>query len=1228
MIEQFTNLYPLSKNLMFKLIPQGETLENIKKNGLLTCDEKRGENYVVVKELMDRYHKLFADEILSSGTIIPKRLLDRYAVLYYMKDKEDSEIKEMAECESEMREVISKAFRNDPRYVELFGKEVLKKYLPLVTETKEEEDAISSFDRFFTFFTGFNRVRQNLYVADDKAGSIPFRCINENLPIFLDNIRSFDHIIASLPKSDVKQLEKDSKTDLGLTVKDHFTTDYFNFVLSEFGIEEYNHIIGGYSKEDGTKVKGINEYVNLYNQQLSANDKSQRLPFLKNLYKQMLSDRSTFSFIPDKLTSDQEALDAVRIWFSKAEGKEADLWKCISGTNYSVTELFKAISAYDTDKIWIKKISLSDMSLLLTGSWSTLRERWADAYDREHGKTKKTEKYYEKRDKTFRAIQSMSIKEISETMGIDLSKVAEKLKKRSSELCTAIKDTFAVYDKAVSKAKAPNLKGNEPLVSKLKNLLDAVKDLESFLKMFSGTGKEEEKDELFYGDFLLSLAYVTSIDRLYEQIRNYVTSKPYSTDKIKLTFNHYQLLSGWSDETVSLSVFLRKGDKYYLGILDKESKAVFGMIPEADGDDCYEKMDLKYLPGPEKMLPKMFIRSSKATPDDNILRIYNSGTFTKANFVKKDCEAYIEYCQNCILENEAWQSFEFKFKAPKDYEDISEFYADVANQGYKVTFRKYAASDIDKLVKSGKLYLFQLYSKDFSEHSRGNKNLHTLYFQMLFDERNLKDVVYQLNGGAEVFFRPASIKPEKRTIHKAGDVLENKNPLNEKRTSQFDYDIIKDRRYTVDQFELHLPFTINFKARTHQNVNIMVRSQLKQKKEQYFIGVKRGERHLVYICVINSKGEIVEERSLNTITSKEREVTHVVDYFGLLDARESERDEARKDWQTIKNIKELKSGYLSQVIRQICELVVKYDAVIIMEDMDTRFKQSRAKIEKQVYQQFEKALIDKLNFLVLDKNADPESIGGLLHGYQLTAPFESFSKMGKQTGIIFYMPASLTTNIDPVTGFTNLFPKLTTDAEIRKCISEMDAISYDDEGDMFEFDFNYARISCCRTPIDRVWSAYTYGERIIAKRSDKDKDKVERESVYLTSMFKELFSNAGIDYEDQGDLKNVIIGQKGKFVREFWNLFMTTLQLRNSDFATGRDYIISPIEYNGEFFESENTYDTLPCNPDANGAFNIARKGIWAYNQIRTADDIWKAKLAISNRDWLEMVQFGCKPRS
>ena len=37
----FTNLYQLSKTLRFELIPQGQTLENIEKNGLLQQDEQR-----------------------------------------------------------------------------------------------------------------------------------------------------------------------------------------------------------------------------------------------------------------------------------------------------------------------------------------------------------------------------------------------------------------------------------------------------------------------------------------------------------------------------------------------------------------------------------------------------------------------------------------------------------------------------------------------------------------------------------------------------------------------------------------------------------------------------------------------------------------------------------------------------------------------------------------------------------------------------------------------------------------------------------------------------------------------------------------------------------------------------------------------------------------------------------------------------------------------------------
>ena len=89
-----------------------------------------------------------------------------------------------------------------------------------------------------------------------------------------------------------------------------------------------------------------------------------------------------------------------------------------------------------------------------------------------------------------------------------------------------------------------------------------------------------------------------------------------------------------------------------------------------------------------------------------------------------------------------------------------------------------------------------------------------------------------------------------------------------------------------------------------------------------------------------------------------------------------------------------------------------------------RFKQIRSGIEKSTYQQLEKALIEKLNFLVNKKETDPKKAGHLLKAYQLTAPFTTFKDMGKQTGIIFYTQASYTSKIDPITGWRpNLYLK-------------------------------------------------------------------------------------------------------------------------------------------------------------------------------------------------------------
>ena len=58
--------------------------------------------------------------------------------------------------------------------------------------------------------------------------------------------------------------------------------------------------------------------------------------------------------------------------------------------------------------------------------------------------------------------------------------------------------------------------------------------------------------------------------------------------------------------------------------------------------------------------------------------------------------------------------------------------------------------------------------------------MHTLYWRMLFDERNLSDVVYQLNGGAELFFRRKSLQ-NGRPTHPANIPIKNKTVGNDKK---------------------------------------------------------------------------------------------------------------------------------------------------------------------------------------------------------------------------------------------------------------------------------------------------------------------------------------------------------------------------------------------------------------------------------------------------------------
>jgi CRISPR-associated protein Cpf1 len=83
-----------------------------------------------------------------------------------------------------------------------------------------------------------------------------------------------------------------------------------------------------------------------------------------------------------------------------------------------------------------------------------------------------------------------------------------------------------------------------------------------------------------------------------------------------------------------------------------------------------------------------------------------------------------------------------------------------------------------------------------------------------------------------------------------------------------------------------------------------------------------------------------------------------------------------------------------------------------------------------------------------------------------------------------------------------------------------------------------------------------------------------------------------------------------------------TLQMRNSITGTETDYLISPVaDENGTFYDSRSCGDTLPKNADANGAYNIARKGLMFIGQIKETKDLANFKYDISNKAWLNFAQ-------
>lgn len=1228
-LKQFIGIYPVSKTLRFELKPVGKTAEWIEKAQIIDSDRQKSEDYPKVKKLIDEYHKYCISASLKNVQLDWNPLKEALERNY--KEKSDDTQKTLDKEQANMRKHIVKALSAFEHYTELTAatpKDLIKTILPEYID----DPSLDSFDGFATYFKGFQENRKNIYSAEAISTGVAYRLVHDNFPKFIANIDVYNNIKENCPDV-IIEAEKEMAPFLeGVQIKDIFSVDFYNSVLTQDGIDFFNRVIGGVSEEGKQKYRGINEFSNLYRQQhpeLSAKKKS--LTMIP-LFKQILSDRETLSYIPAQIENEQqltESIDKFYLHITQFEknGKTINILE-------ELAKLTSHIDSYDENGIFLTANKVTEVSQKLFGSWSVLNETLQEQAIQKFGNIEKAAN--KKKIDSYLKKDAFSVSELNLHGDKNLSMYFSEINHDKD-----IIDSYWFAYKEWSKGKGSQFLNNTEGIEIVKNLLDALMNFMHKCAVLN-VSSDYDVDRSFYNEFLPLYGEIEGIIFLYNRVRNYLTKKPSDIIKFKLNFDAPTLANGWDQnkERDNKTILLFKDGKSFIGVLNPKDVPPLNSKYE-DSGESYSKMIYKLLPDPAKDLPHTFFSKKGIDiyhPSEYILKGRELGKYKKgATFDLQFLHDFINFYKDGISKHPDWSKFGFVFSPTESYEDIGGFFSEIAKQAYKIRFTDIPVRTVDEWIEKGQLYLFQLYNKDYAEGAHGRKNLHTLYWENLFTADNLTNLVMKLNGQAELFYRPQSIK--KPIVHRQGSKMLNRRDnsgmpipdviyqhlyqfyngkLSEKELSdvekqylnkvivkEVNHEIVKDRRYTKPEFFFHVPITFNVNADGNDYINEDVWNYLKDNPDVNIIGIDRGERHLIYLTLINQKGEILKQKTFNMVGN--------YNYHAKLEQREKEREEARKSWSSIGKIKDLKEGFLSAVIHEIAVMMVENNAIVVLEDLNLGFKRGRFKVERQVYQKFEKMLIDKLNYLSFkDRKADEE--GGILRGYQLAQNFVSFQRLGKQSGFLFYIPAAYTSKIDPVSGFVNHFNfNDITNAEKRKdFFMKMERIEMKNED--IEFEFDYRKFKTYQTDFKNVWTVSTFGKRIVMQPDEKG-HKIMKD-FYPTQQIIQAFESKGLSIKDGTNIKALLStieanAANASFYSTLFYVFQKTLQMRNSNAVTEEDYILSPVAVDGKYFSSTdeankgrdangNWISKLPVDADANGAYHIALKGLYLLNHPDT----------------------------
>lgn len=1182
----YTKRAKVVKNLKFELRPVGRTGDTIRKRGFLEADEALHEKHKTVYPLFDAYVKsVTADAFLKEGGKITAELIAKE------KDLENNEKKAM----EEMQTVVRKAFdRAAPAPIgSINSGTFLKKTLP------------EFLDRDKGFFVPLDQ-----YSVEEWKDILAETTITYLSKYAVNRITSFDNAAKRAVENFMRYRENTgklqsflvyAKSDEGLreeacvkALESAVYLDYYEMCLTASDIDRYNQDVKGVVGEKGIVKKGINMLINEVNQQHKA-DRGYNGPMFKlldPLYQQILMPREK-QYDRRKLENDEE-LNAV-----------VDVLKEKVGKN-EMEKVVSFLKETEAENLVVYGKDLHQISHLVFGDHSTIPDKMQavyveNQYQQLEAGNKKAEKNIEKAGKTVRE-KFYSFAEITEFL-------------KSADLYEDVKAKF-VSAMVACMMSADMCKENLPTELRFKDksskqaLIAYFEPMNEFNRLVKLLKKKSDRQE---DGVLNELEKLTKdfdlIPYTHNLVHGYMTRTPKDMAKemqICFGLSTKQKLEWWNGDKVPATkdaLLLKKDGKFYFATKTPKGRFVNNdAFAETQEGECYSVFLQKkarpaftnfpkitfYEPQKEQFFEKnpeadcYILEKGMRNPvviSRELYEIKKNGLFKKNAGVTEEerlsamwklIDFYKEVAENYIQ----FERFHFKWSDTKDYQTIDEFFDEVNLCSISMEWRNVSAKKIDEEVENGSLLMFLIWQRDLYKRGLESRNSYVKTFLSVFEPENMANNEIRLNSNTRLSFRPAAM--ERKVTHPAGSIVVNRRTADGTRIPESvhneiyrcyqgkisydqmsaeakewcqkaqahktEHDLVKNRRYTEDKFFISITYTKNADVIEKFNpVSTEVREEMKD--GFYTMSIARGIQDLLYYEVFDEKKQMVEHGSLNILFG-----TNYAEYLQMLsDERKNGKSEK---WEYDKKVKNIKDVYLNDAIAKILQIAFKYNAKIVIEKMNPQFKQKWACIDNQLFSVFEKRLETKL----LDyHNADiPLGMPG-----SVTNPLQAaYEPKGEpvQNGILFRLNGAYTSNIDPYTGFVNLFPigNYNGTKSRRDFFAKFRHINYRDGYVYFHFDYrNFGNIKYETEKTE--WTVKAGGRRTKYDRSFKFNYMDEN----IAKNVEDAMEKAGV----KGDLKEAIDDCPAYLVNALFELFKFTVTntVMKKCKENEEEYCISPI---------------------------------------------------------------------